>query len=126
MTDFERFAAALALTESDNDQKAWGDQGLALGRWQMHPAFVDEWWPDDIGVDWSWDHLFHAALLRFYSKKFVAGVTLSTVVMEFHLGVQAVKDGRWDATYWLRFSKHYDAPVSLIAALTIRAQVGGD
>jgi hypothetical protein len=116
MTDFERFAAALALTESDNDQKAWGDQGLAMGRWQMHPAFVDEWWPDDIGVDWSWDHLFHAALLRFYTKRFVERVTLFTVVMEFHLGVQAVKDGRWDATYLERFRMHWSAPVSLIGA----------
>ncbi len=66
MTGFERFAAALALTESDDDQKAWGDQGLAIGRWQMHPAFVAEWWPDDIAVGWSWDRLFHAALLKFY------------------------------------------------------------
>ena len=115
MTDFERFAAALALTESDNDQKAWGDQGLAMGRWQMHPAFVDEWWPDDIGVDWSWDHLFHAALLRFYTTRYVQGVTLNRVVMEFHLGVHAVKEGHWDKTYWERFRKYYDAQITSIA-----------
>lgn len=116
MTEFERFAVALALTESDNDQKAWGDQGLAMGRWQMHPAFVDEWWPDDIGVDWSWDHLFHAALLRFYTTRYVQGVTLSTVVMEFHLGVKAVNEGRWEAIYWERFRKFYDAPEPQFAA----------
>lgn len=116
MTDFERFAAALALTESDNDQKAWGDQGLAMGRWQMHPAFIDEWWPDGIGVDWSWDHLFHAALLRFYTTKYVQGVTLSRVVMEFHLGVQAVEEGRWDKPYWNRFSKYYNDPAPQFAA----------
>ncbi len=111
MTDFERFAAALALTESDDDQKAWGDQGLAVGRWQMHPAFVDEWWPDDIEVGWSWDRLFHAALLKFYTARFVQGVTLSTVVMEFHLGVAAVKEGRQDPHYLTKFVKFYDSPV---------------
>jgi hypothetical protein len=118
MTEFERFAAALALTESDNDQKAWGDQGLAMGRWQMHPAFVDQWWPTNIEVDWSWDHLFHAALLRFYTARYVQGVTLETVVMEFHLGVQAVKEGRRDATYLARFGKHYNAPAAHFALST--------
>src|SRR5260370_36671493 len=112
MAGFDRCAAALALTESDDDQKAWGDQGLAIGRWQMHPAFVAEWWPDDIAVGWSWDRLFHAALLKFYDARYVAGVTLSQVVMEFHLGVQAVKDGRSDAHYLAQVEEFYDSPVA--------------
>jgi hypothetical protein len=108
MTEFLRFEQALALTESDDDQKAWGDQGLAMGRWQMHVAFVDEWWPDDIGVDWSWDHLFAAALQRFYSAKFAAGVTLQHMVMQFHLGEKAQLRGDHDDVYWTRFVKFYN------------------
>lgn len=108
MTDFERFAHALALTESHDNPQAFGDDGLAYGRWQMHPAFVDDWWPDDIGVDWSWDHLFRAALLRFYSTRSAAGVPLQKVVMEFHLGVHAVAAGEWDTKYGLRFADFYD------------------
>lgn len=109
MTDFEKFAKALALTESDDDPKAWGDQGLAMGRFQMHPAFVDQWWPDDIGVDWSWDHLFRMALLRFYTTKFQPGVTLEKLVMEFHLGEHAVAEGRWDKVYEQHFKQHFAA-----------------
>lgn len=107
MTDFEKFAHALALTESHDNPQAWGDQGLAVGRWQMHPAFVDNYWPDDIGVDWSWDHLCRAALLRFYSTRFQPGRTLEQVVMEFHLGVHAVAEGDWDAVYAARFQTFY-------------------
>jgi hypothetical protein len=107
MTDFERFAQALALTESNDNPHAWGDQGLAVGRWQMHPAFVDEWWPGDIGVDWSWDRLFRAALLRFYSTKCEPLVSVVNLVMQFHLGVHAVAEGKWDKDYEARFVGFY-------------------
>jgi hypothetical protein len=109
MTDFERFASALAMTESNNNPQAFGDDGLAYGRWQMHPAFVDEWWPDDVGVDWSWDQLFINALLRFYDTRLQPGRSLIDVVMEFHLGVQAVKDGKWDKPYAERFTGFYSS-----------------
>jgi hypothetical protein len=108
MTDFDKFAQALALTESNDNPQAFGDDGLAYGRWQMHPAFVDEWWPAELEVLWSWDHLFRAALLRFYSARFQPGRTLEQVVMEFHLGVHAVAEGKWDQAYQKRFQDFYN------------------
>ncbi len=113
MTGFEKFAKALALTESNDNAQAWGDQGLACGRWQMHPAWVDEWWPDGIEVNWSWDHLFRAALLRFYTAKFQPGIVLSKIIMEFHLGAAAVASGEFDHAYARKFALNYAAIADL-------------
>lgn len=107
MTEFERFAQALAMTESLDHPEVWGDAGLACGRWQMHPAWVDEWWPDDIGVDWSWDHLFHMALVRFYQTKDAENMPPDKMAMQFHLGEAAAKRGDWDVKYGLRFAGFY-------------------
>jgi hypothetical protein len=107
MTDFEKFAYALALTESHNDPRAWGDDGVAVGRWQMHPAFVDEFWPADLEVAESWDDLFRAVLREFYGKRQALNVPLPIMVMEFHLGVRAVAEGKRDANYAARFAKFY-------------------
>lgn len=109
MTDFERFAHALAMTESHDKPEAIGDDGLAFGRWQMHPAWLDEWWPDGLGVDWSWDRLFREGLKRFYDSRMLPGVSLIDVVMMFHLGEHAVKEGKWDRPYQDRFTGFYEA-----------------
>ena len=108
MTDFERFAKALALTESNDDPRAWGDHGVAAGRWQMHPAFVDEWLPISMEVAESWDQLFHDTLENFYQVRTAKGVALDKLVMEFHLGVHAVAEGKSDADYAARFAKFYE------------------
>jgi hypothetical protein len=109
MTEYEKFAQALALTESQDKQFSWGDDGLACGRWQMHPAWVDRYWPDDVGVDWSWDHLFRAALIRFWGGKHKIGRP-TELAMEFHVGhwIEPT-DHAWDKPYAARFEHHYAA-----------------
>jgi hypothetical protein len=109
MTDFERFSKALALTESNDDSKAWGDSGLACGRWQMHPAWAFDWWPKHVGVLWSWDTLFRTMLQSFYLAKSAERHAVTMIAMEFHLGAAAVKNGAWDAPYLARFMNHWAA-----------------
>jgi hypothetical protein len=107
MINFERFAKALALTESNDDALAWGDEGLACGRWQMHPAWVADWWPRAIQVNWSWDRVFREALILFY---FAAAHRLSSpieIAMEFHLGRAAFERGDHDEKYAERFANWY-------------------
>lgn len=111
MTDFEKFAHALALTETLNNPQAFGDDGRAYGRWQMHPAFVAEWAPTERDVNETWDGLFRDTLENFYLKRTRAGVPLHILVMEFHLGVHAVASGEWDSKYGLRFAEFYDGEV---------------
>lgn len=108
MTDFDKFAHALALTESDDNEHVWGDNGVAVGRWQMHPAFVAEWTPLHLEVAESWDGLFRDTLKHFYEVRTAKGVTGTKLAMEFHLGVRAVAIGRWDTPYQLRFEEFYN------------------
>lgn len=116
MTDFERFAKALALTESNDKQFVWGDDGIACGRWQMHPAWVYRYWPHYIGVDWSWDHLFRAALVRFWGE-LAGSASITVLAMEFHIGHWVLpSDTAWDEPYAARFKMHWDALGALPAA----------
>jgi hypothetical protein len=110
MTDFEKWAKALALTESNDNPHAWGDNGKACGRWQMHPDFVDGWLPTNENVAESWDDLFHDTLLNFYNNRIQAGVEPHKVAMEFHLSRHAVAEGKDDPGYAARFAKFYGAP----------------
>jgi hypothetical protein len=107
VTDFERFAKALALTESTDNPRAWGDEGLACGRWQIHPAWLDTYWPDDIGVAWSWDQLFRAALLRFWGEMRTKALSPEIMAMTFHLGHVPIPPGDWDEKYGERFANWY-------------------
>jgi hypothetical protein len=106
--NYAKWCTALALTESQNNQRAWGDQGLACGRWQMHPAFVWDYGPDNVAVRASWDDIFSAALAGFFQER--APITTDPVklAMEFHLGVRAVSEGQWDAVYAARFQSFYE------------------
>lgn len=108
--DFVKFAAALGATESTDNPHAWGDEGLAVGRWQMHPAFVDDYYPDDvIEVHDSWNTFFRKVLLQFVTRREAAGSDVMRAAMEFHLGVEAVRIGQWDAQYADRFSRAWAA-----------------
>jgi hypothetical protein len=110
---FEKFALALGLTESAGNERAWGDPhngGIwyrACGRWQMHPAFVWEFGPGQVGLDDSWDYVFQITLNNFYDARLRAGVSAYRMAMEFHLGVAAVKQGKTDTDYAERFNRHY-------------------
>lgn len=112
MNEFERFALALAWTESNNNPEAWGDHGLAMGRWQMHPVWYAEWADPAIQVGWSWDQAFRAALRRFWDGTRGRGVSLLATVMIFHLGASAVERGEWEGVYEIRFMKFWDAQSS--------------
>ncbi len=111
-SNFEKFALALALTESDDNERAWGDDGghgvnyLACGRWQMHPAFVWEFGPAQVQVLDSWNTVFKHTLFNFWMSRGAAGRSENQIAMEFHLGVAAVKEGRWAKGYDEDFTKH--------------------
>jgi hypothetical protein len=129
MTDFERFAEALALTESDNTEWLWGDskstagspgpggfipphpikgsQFRACGRWQMHPDWYAEWADPAIQVGWSWDEAFRAALAKFWKVTQKRRVDPGHAAMIFHLGEAAYQRGDFDEAYMLRFTRFW-------------------
>lgn len=129
MTDFDRFAEALAETESSDTEIAWGDPKephstsydhsfnpslmrpgrdfMACGRWQIHPAWYAEWADPAIQVGWSWDQAFRAALKRFYGKESRNVTTEVDKAMIFHLGAAAWARGEWDKKYGERFLFYY-------------------
>lgn len=129
MTDFERFAEALAKTESEDSELAYGDpkqhEGLswvntkggkahvagsnfmAMGRWQMHPAWYHDWVPLKVPVEASWDEMFREALEAFWNSGVGVGDDALTIAMKFHLGVAAVREHHWDDAYAMRFSRFY-------------------
>ena len=129
MTEFERFAEALAKTESGDLELAWGDPKehkgtspivtgghgsfalgrnfMAMGRWQCHAAWYHDWLDPDLPVGASWDEAFRRALERFWNYFKALGDQVIKIAMSFHLGVEAVKEGRWDADYGQRFQGFY-------------------
>ena len=129
MTEFERFAEALAKTESDDRELAWGDPKehtapstvdffghrlaipgrdfMAMGRWQMHPAWYAEWADPAMQVGWSWDEAFRAALRKFWDAYDTQSVPIGHRVMIFHLGASAFARGQWDQDYFDRFHRFW-------------------
>lgn len=125
MTDFERFAEALAKTESSDTEIAWGDPKqptmttydhsfnpaiarpgrnfMACGRWQMHPAWYHDWVPLKVPVEASWDEMFREALENFWNNGVGVGDSPLQIAMKFHLGVAAVREGKSDDAYAKRF-----------------------
>lgn len=108
MITFDQFTHALALVESQDVPNAIGDNGRALGPYQMHPDFCDTYYPDTVQIGWTWRDFYHACLLVFWNTEF-GGLQLNdldaavNLAMKFHLGVGAVSQGKWDATYAERF-----------------------
>lgn len=131
MTDFERFAEALAKTESEDSEIAWGDPKepkgstnldwlwgghsarganfMAMGRWQIHPAWYHDWLDPELPVGASWDEAFRRALERFWNYFKALGRGALAIAMSFHLGVDAAKEGKWDDNYADRFTRYYNA-----------------
>lgn len=129
MTEFERFAEALAKTESEDSELAYGDpkqhEGLswvytkggkahvagsnfmAMGRWQMHPAWYAEWADPAMQVGWSWDEAFRAALRKFWDAEERKGTQPLGRAMIFHLGASAIVRGDWDRDYGDRFHQFW-------------------
>lgn len=108
MTVYLKWRHALALVESGDDPNgSFGDAGQALGRWQMHPAFVWQWGPDEVGLSETWDQVCAAALLAFYTARSKESQSALYLAMEFHLGVEAVREGKWDEGYAESFTRYY-------------------
>ena len=111
--EYIRFARALAIVESSNNEKVWGDgKSLgalyqACGRWQMHPAFVWEYSPDEVELHDSWDEVFAKTLRNFYVERWAVMPHPERIAMEFHLGVAAVKEGKWAEGYAQDFAKAF-------------------
>lgn len=104
MSDEDYFLAVLAVTESRNDWRAWGDDGLACGRYQAHPSFYASWSPRPVdfgGVERSWDWCFEWAARRFFRAcRFdKPAASLGQIAMAYHLHGQVI---------WIGFDARYD------------------
>lgn len=106
---FTEWSGIIAAIESRGNPEAWGDDGMACGRWQEHPCFVQQW----IGqVTWSvratWDDVFQAALLNFFDRASCHGISGLDAAIGFHLHGQPVRASEQDridaAEYAARFT----------------------
>lgn len=99
---------ALALTESMNSPNAaLGDDGRAMGRWQVHPDWVDTWskhydiWARE---NETWDSRIER-LVNAFIEDHRQFMSLVAVAMYFHLGHRAIStDKDWDADYAKKFA----------------------
>jgi len=106
MTTVDQFMGALAVVESSNNDHAWGDDGRALGRWQVHP---DRLWSEmhrhtitpQLGE--TWDHLVWRVLLAIFFE-FTGKYCAVWIAMYWHVGhMCAATDDDWDLRYAARF-----------------------
>jgi hypothetical protein len=104
----KEFALVLGAVESDNNAEAWGDGGQAMGRWQVHPAWVMEYafnYNIAPAVDDTWDVFIGLIVVEFFARRSSARTPVS-IAMAFHVGHE-VEIGAygWDAEYAARFLK---------------------
>ena len=107
MTDPEKFARAIALTESNADPHAYGDNGQALTSFQCHPAWVWQWATKlsiSPRVSQTWESWIGDVVIAFYQH--CAGLKLTPVeaAMYYHLGHVGKDD-----SYGNRFLTHWNA-----------------
>lgn len=102
----QQFALALAICESQNDDRAYGDDGLALTAWQVHPAWVyDRMHTRNIipQVRESWRSWVMRMVEDFFEVR-SSSLDPLHIAMTFHLGHQATEDAPdWDRAYAARF-----------------------
>ena len=111
------FCRVIAEIESSNVATAWGDGGRAMGRYQVHPAWV---WtyatafklpPADFE---KWDDWVFGLVAQFFAHYSTADGPLE-VAMRFHLGhLSRMSDADWDGEYAAKF---VEAAVQLGIAL---------
>ena len=107
MTTVKQFLAALAVVESSNDSEAWGDDGRAMGRWQVHP---DRVWSEsrlrrvapNLGETWdSWI----GRILTVIFKGLYPVESPVAIAMYWHLGHFSKPDATdWDEDYAAKFT----------------------
>lgn len=104
----DQFATAIGIVESNGDSDVpLGDDGRALGRWQIHP---DEMWtwakrltlaPQ---VNETWDSFVGRLIKGFYSFHTVQTLTDVQIAMTWHLGHISREDSPdWDLAYADKF-----------------------
>jgi hypothetical protein len=103
----EEFAACIAQVESGDKPTAWGDNGLAMGRYQVHPSWVWTWATYlklQPTVSESWDHFIGRLVQGFFSAH-NAGMHPGQIAMYFHLGhLDTEQDSDWDVNYAKEFA----------------------
>lgn len=102
----EQFASALAEVESGGNWQAWGDEGRAMGRWQVHPAWLWGWakrYQLEPTVGESWDSFVMAVVVAFARDHFEQGFTPYSLAQYFHLGHARRRD--YDPAYAARFKE---------------------
>lgn len=106
MINSHLFSTALGLTESNGNKQAWGDQGLASGRFQVHPAWMWTWstkYHMVPFVDESWDRFTERVVEAFFSDH-AHTLTPVEIAMYFHIGHIVVgASPQWDSAYANRF-----------------------
>ena len=109
MTEFERWAKALAITETQDKPEKFGDAGRACGRWQQHPEFFDEYYPGPALSGETWDAWFRRALTAFWLSKRSKYQEPQTLASIFHLGFKAWQRGDTDGKYDNDFARAWAA-----------------
>jgi hypothetical protein len=115
----DRFVRAIGLLESKDDWRAWGDAGMACGRYQQHASFYATWGPtvgDFAGREQTWDWAFGVALRRYFRAAWPdeslatmqSPARLLRIAMSYHLHGALVWSG-WDETYADRFQRAWAA-----------------
>ena len=106
MTTVEQFLQALASVESSNNPQAWGDDGRAMGRWQVHP---DRVWSESRlrrvapNLGETWDSWIGRILTVIFNALYPVELPVS-IAMYWHLG-HFSDPGKpdWDSPYNVKF-----------------------
>jgi hypothetical protein len=103
MTEVEHIVEALRIVESSGSQSITliGDQGRALGPWQIHPDFLAQWYHPVVGDTWL--EAMEKAATGCVQHYVDEGLTPFDVAQIFHLGYAGWRDGGPDKNYGSRF-----------------------
>lgn len=104
----DKFIFCLAMTEShDNPNAQLGDNGRALGRFQVHPDWV---WTQckRFGIqptlNETWDSFITRLVTAFYNH-YAISMSPVDIAMYFHIGhVVTIDSPDWDKGYATRFN----------------------
>jgi hypothetical protein len=102
----EQFLACLAETETNDNPRAWGDNGRAIGRFQVHPDWVHT---QEVRfglqpvLNETWDSFITRLVTKFFELH-IGTMDEQEVAMYFHLGHRTLPtDADWDTHYAERF-----------------------
>lgn len=103
------FATAIGIVESNgNPNSPLGDDGRALGRFQVHPDELWGWatrltlYPH---LSETWDSFVDRVVQRFYTFHVAQSLTPVQIAMCWHLGhISRESDPDWDSGYAARFA----------------------